>query len=444
MIADVGHAQLAQLPFIGAEPMIGAEMSRNHRIASRALVVLALASSLVARSSRADDSGWFDESAQPATPSPPAAGTAPAPARPVPPPLEPSPLLEDKTPDVQDDADDRDPRALTEFRGELDPYGAWEDDPSYGRVWVPHAHVVGTSFQPYVSGGHWALDEHEEWVWVSDYPFGHVVFHYGRWVWTTPRGWVWIPGYRYAPAWVVWRVPSGGSPYVGWAPAPPTFVWFGGVSMFWGYDPYYTWVFCPSAYVFSYHVHYHVVRDRYWMSYAARHTVPYRAPDRARSGPSRSRPVSPPIQTAKVPRNRVPRERVISGSAAPAGRAGYAPSGVGSGARRSLSPGKGAAPARETRVIPREGGSVPRQTRPIPRPGSESTSRSTARPEKAVPPRTEKAAPPRPRPERARPESAPRPSSPGKVRRPSFGPDRPSFKDRPRAGSSGVKAPRKR
>jgi hypothetical protein len=409
--------------------MIGTVMSPNLRMASRALVVLALASSLVARSGRADDSGWFDDSAQPAPPSGPAPATPSAPARQVPPPLEPSPLLEDKSVDVEDDSADRDPRALTEFRAELDPYGHWVDDPSYGRVWVPHQHVVGTGFQPYVSGGHWALDEDEQLVWVSDYPFGHVVFHYGRWVWASPRGWVWIPGYRYAPAWVVWRVPTGGSSYVGWAPAPPTFVWFGGMSVFWGYDPYYTWVFCPSAYVFSYHVHYHVVRDRYWMGYAARHTVPYRAPRVPTS--SRSRPVSPPLETAGVPRSRVPRERLMSGSATPAARGTHAPSRGVSGTRRSFSgsgaplPSRQAAPSPRPRVDRQEGAPAPRT-------------------DSAPKPRADKPAQARPRPERARPESPPRTSSPGKVRRPSSGSDRPSFKDRPKAGSSGFKSPRKR
>ncbi len=435
--------------------MIGIVMSTNLRIASRALAVLALASSFITRPSRADDSGWFDDSATAAGPSAPTPGAPPAPARSVPPPLEPSPLLEDKTVDAEDDSDDRDPRALTEFRAELDPYGHWVDDPSYGRVWVPHQHVVGTGFQPYVSGGHWALDDNEDWVWVSDYPFGHVVFHYGRWVWASPRGWVWIPGYRYAPAWVVWRVPTAGSSYVGWAPAPPSFVWFGGVSVFWGYDPYYTWVFCPSAYVFAHHVHYHVVRDRYWMGYAARHTVPYRAPRVPNS--SRSRPVSPPIETAGVPRSRVPRDRLMSGSATPAARATPSPSRSVSGTRRSFSDGgatalpprqvaptprpradrKDGAPAPRTHSVP-----APRADKPAPRTRSVPAPRTHSVPA----PRTDKPAPrtDKPAPPRVRPESTPRTTTPGKVRRPSFGSDRPSFKDRPRAGSSGFKSPRKR
>src|SRR5262245_14629037 len=52
---------------------------------------------------------------------------------------------------------DRDPSALTDFSAELEPYGYWRDDPTYGRVWVPHARVVGPEFAPYVTSGHWAL-----------------------------------------------------------------------------------------------------------------------------------------------------------------------------------------------------------------------------------------------------------------------------------------------
>jgi len=69
------------------------------------------------------------------------------------------------------------------------------------------------------------LDTENNWVWMSDYPFGGIVFHYGRWVWIESVGWAWVPGRRYAPAWVVWRVPSDSYDYVGWAPAPPDYGW---------------------------------------------------------------------------------------------------------------------------------------------------------------------------------------------------------------------------
>jgi hypothetical protein len=140
-----------------------------------------------------------------------------------------------------------DPRALTDFRPHLDPYGYWVEHPNYGLVWVPRRDVVGDGFAPYVTSGRWALDETGEWVWVSDYPFGSVVFHYGRWAYVSDSGWVWVPGYRYAPAWVTWRVPTGSYAYVGWAPLAPDYGWFGGVSLsvWYGYST--PWVFCPSA-----------------------------------------------------------------------------------------------------------------------------------------------------------------------------------------------------
>src|SRR5690606_11237572 len=134
-----------------------------------------------------------------------------------------------RAPYVDPDADepDADPRALSVFREELEPHGRWVDDPRYGTLWVPHAHVVGPHFSPYVSHGRWAVDETGQWVWLSDFSFGRVVFHYGRWIQVSPWGWAWVPGTRYAPAWVVWRVPRGTTTtaYVGWAPAPPLFLW---------------------------------------------------------------------------------------------------------------------------------------------------------------------------------------------------------------------------
>lgn len=145
---------------------------------------------------------------------------------------------------------DQDPRALDEFMPKLDPYGTWIDDSSYGVVWVPDAATVGDGFSPYVSDGHWALDTAGNSVWMSDYSFGSIVFHYGRWAWTS-RGWAWIPGYRYAPAWVSWRIPSGDYAYYGWAPLPPSFIWASGAPMpYAGRAPFY-WVFCPSAFVYS-------------------------------------------------------------------------------------------------------------------------------------------------------------------------------------------------
>jgi hypothetical protein len=275
---------------------------------------------------RAGDEQWFTPSGQPpsAPASPPATGgpqSAPPPMgvpEGPPPPLAPSPLLQDGA-SATGEVDDRNPEALTKFRPYLDPYGTWHDDPTYGRVWIPNPSVVGPNFQPYVTNGRWAVDDGGEWIWVSDYSFGWVVFHYGRWVWIQNSGWAWIPGNRYAPAWVTWRVPTGSYDYVGWAPAPPTFVWYAGVSFWWGYDPYYWWVFCPSPYLFHYHVGYYVVTDPYWQGYAARYTTPYvpANPTPRNGSPTAAapRPRNPSLSEARVPPSALSQGRASSPSA---------------------------------------------------------------------------------------------------------------------------------
>src|SRR5262249_14892057 len=127
----------------------------------------------------------------PAPPLPPA-GDAPAPA-----PSEAAPSnasAEPPYPSEYDVAADTDPAALNDFRETLDPYGTWEDDPTYGTVWVPASTVVGVEFTPYVTHGHWGLTATNSWIWVSDFSWGWAPFHYGRWVWIGGRGWGWIPG----------------------------------------------------------------------------------------------------------------------------------------------------------------------------------------------------------------------------------------------------------
>lgn len=247
----------------------------------------------------------------------PTSTAAPAPpAQPQPgtelPSLPPSPLL-DAPPSTGGPSDagpsETDPRALTDFRPTLDAYGSWVEDPRYGLVWIPRRDIVGDGFAPYVTSGRWALDTHGEWVWVSDYPFGEIVFHYGRWAHLSGRGWVWVPGYRYAPAWVSWRVPTGSYAYVGWAPLPPDYGWFGGmsVSLWWGHPT--PWVFCPSSYVFHRHVDHYVVRDRVLVTRLAANSTRYvaarprlRVPARTLAGP---RPAE-----ARIPAEALPRERV--------------------------------------------------------------------------------------------------------------------------------------
>ncbi|WP_437561109.1 DUF6600 domain-containing protein [Sorangium sp. So ce542] len=230
-----------------------------------------------------------------------------------------------------DEYDDTDPSALIEFQEPLAPYGTWIDDASYGRVWVPSAVVVGPGFAPYQTAGRWELTDDGEWLWVSDYEWGHIPFHYGRWVWLPVHGWAWIPGRAYAPAWVVWRVGDDG--YIGWAPMPPTYTWSSGVAVSLWTVPPAAYIFCPTTYVFHHHVHRHVVRDREVVRRIAAHSHPYRParptvsrtgrddvrPDGRRgaghAGPSHGirpgsyRPASPSLAEARIPSSAAPKAR---------------------------------------------------------------------------------------------------------------------------------------
>jgi hypothetical protein len=104
--------------------------------------------------------------------------------------------------------------SFTSFHDRLSTYGNWSHNPRYGDVWRPRD--VDADFHPY-SRGHW-VDTEYGFTWVSDYQWGDVPFHYGRWVNDADDGWVWVPGYVWAPAWVVWRSDND---YMGWAPMPP-------------------------------------------------------------------------------------------------------------------------------------------------------------------------------------------------------------------------------
>jgi hypothetical protein len=164
------------------------------------------------------------------------------------------PTYEDVAPDQPREEGgyaDADPSALTDFHGTLDSHGQWIEDPSYGTMWQPSASEVGSDFAPYVSGGHWGMDDDNQYVWVSDYGWGWAPFHYGRWAYGG-SGWGWIPGRTYAPSWVTWRTGYPGFGYVGWAPLPPTWYWGpGGVALGLGGVPVAPYVFCGTANLFA-------------------------------------------------------------------------------------------------------------------------------------------------------------------------------------------------
>lgn len=117
------------------------------------------------------------------------------------------------------------------FDSELSPHGTWYDSDQYGRIWVPDRRAVGEDFVPYATRGSWEATEHG-WMFVSEYPWGSIPFHYGRWFFDPDLGWAWVPGDEWAPAWVRWR--EGGD-YVGWMPEPPE-----------AYDVPESWVFVTS------------------------------------------------------------------------------------------------------------------------------------------------------------------------------------------------------
>ncbi|HWD91317.1 MAG TPA: DUF6600 domain-containing protein [Verrucomicrobiae bacterium] len=113
------------------------------------------------------------------------------------------------------------------FQAQLAPYGNWISVPGYGPCWEPAVAVADPLWRPYLDSGHWIYTD-QGWSWQSDYPWGDIAFHYGRWF--RHNGiWAWVPGYDWAPAWVTWREADG---YSGWAPLPPTAVYRAGLGLY--------------------------------------------------------------------------------------------------------------------------------------------------------------------------------------------------------------------
>lgn len=116
------------------------------------------------------------------------------------------------------------------FQAHLSPYGQWITIPDAGAVWVPQA-ANDPDWRPYFDAGHWEYTD-AGWFWQSDYPWGDIAFHYGRWIKNVYTGdrWAWAPGYNWAPSWVVWRDGDAG---MGWAPLPWGVEFHPGVGLFW-------------------------------------------------------------------------------------------------------------------------------------------------------------------------------------------------------------------
>lgn len=351
---------------------------------------------------------------------------------------------------------DTDASALTDFRDPLTPYGAWVDDSTYGTVWVPNAVVVGSDFAPYQTAGHWELTEEGDWLWVSDYDWGYIPFHYGRWVWITGRGWAWIPGRVYAPAWVTWRVSDYG--YIGWAPMPPTWYWYGGAPMSLWVVPPAAFIFCPTTHVFHHHVTTYVVHDTHVIRQIGAHSRNYKPAEPtmggsthagAPSGPGGSSATAPSSGGGKYPKGPSLEEARVPQTAVPQTRAAHDVRAV------ALSTRSGTAKARTTIQAPSSPGALPKRSSQ----GGGFDGAAPGRPELhpaagavVVPPRTDRARvpsmrtpPPYPRPDGtpiAPSGSVPRPAarpSPSEVYVPR--PSAPSVAPAPRAPAPAQSAP---
>jgi hypothetical protein len=113
---------------------------------------------------------------------------------------------------------------------DLNAYGDWINDGSYGRVWAPRA--MPGDWAPYRTG-HWSYVQPWGWTWIDEQPWGFAPYHYGRWAQSRNR-WVWVPPQRdvrpvYAPALVAFVggvelaavLGSQSSAPVGWFPLGP-------------------------------------------------------------------------------------------------------------------------------------------------------------------------------------------------------------------------------
>ena len=117
---------------------------------------------------------------------------------------------------------------------QLDNYGDWQNDATYGDVWFPRN--VDADWAPY-RDGQWVNVAPWGLTWVDAAPWGFAPFHYGRWARVGSR-WGWVPGRTsgrpvYSPA-LVGFVGGGanagvqignGRSGVGWFPLAPGEQW---------------------------------------------------------------------------------------------------------------------------------------------------------------------------------------------------------------------------
>src|SRR5690554_58386 len=145
------------------------------------------------------------------------------------------------------------------FYSNLAPYGSWIEIDAGLVVWRPT--IIHTGWAPYREG-RWIWTVHG-WYWDSYEPFGHIVFHYGRWYYDDYYGWIWIPDYEWAPAWVEWRYDDA---YIGWAPLPPYAVFSIHIGIHFTHDyhiPYHHWHYVTYNRFCDPHVYKYYVAPKY-------------------------------------------------------------------------------------------------------------------------------------------------------------------------------------
>ncbi|MBD3414822.1 MAG: hypothetical protein GF421_10385 [Candidatus Aminicenantes bacterium] len=136
----------------------------------------------------------------------------------------------------------------------LSPHGYWTRMAPYGYVWVPTG--VRYHWRPYTDG-RWVWSDYG-WMWISNYTWGWIPFHYGRWGYDQGFGWFWVPGDIWSPAWVSWRYSSL---YIGWAPIPPDLSFSPGIGViFRGRTiPHRYWVFTQGRYFNQYNINTYIL-----------------------------------------------------------------------------------------------------------------------------------------------------------------------------------------
>ncbi len=118
------------------------------------------------------------------------------------------------------------------FHEQLAPFGTWVDVDGVA-YWRPDSAVrANPDWRPYYDMGQWTETENGL-FWQSEYTWGDIPFHYGRWVRHPAMGWLWAPDYTWGPAWVFWRHAEADNA-IGWAPLPVGAVWVDGAFMFHG------------------------------------------------------------------------------------------------------------------------------------------------------------------------------------------------------------------